>query len=144
MADPFAIIGLVDTIAGWSLQIYNFLSAVSDAPSEITSLLAEIRTLQGIFPLVRNIADEVSTSSLLTVDLRWLPMLSSILEECRAEFKKLLTFVVNSKQDRHVHSWERLYRRCVWVLSGDAIMQSVARLERFKASLSLVLQLSSL
>jgi hypothetical protein len=144
MPDPFTIIGLLDTLIGWSLEIYKFLSAVSDAPRGIASLANELHILRGIFPLVKDVAVKISNSSILANDSQWLPALQSVLEECRAEFKKLLTYVVGSKQDMYIHTWERLYRKASWVLANDALQGSINRLERYKSCLQLILQVSTM
>ena len=139
MADAFAIIWLIDTIVGWSAQIYKFLSDVAGAPAEITSLLSELHTPQETFSLVRDTASRIRQSSILANSAWWLPALRGVLEQCKTDFKLLLTIVVGSKQDNYIHSWERLYRDFRWVLKKDELQETVNRLKRYKSSLMLIL-----
>ena len=112
---------------------------MAGAPAEITSLLSELHTLQETFSLVRDTASRIKQSSILANNARWLPALRGVLEQCKTDFRLLLTIVVGSKQDNYIHSWERLYRDFRWVLKKDELQETVNRLERYKSSLMLIL-----
>ena len=49
MADPFAIIGVLDTAFGLGCKIYAFFSALSDAPREIRDFVEELGVLNSVF-----------------------------------------------------------------------------------------------
>ena len=89
MADPFAIIGLVDTVFGLGCNIYAFFSSLKDAPKEIRNFVEELEVFKSVLEEVRKYVKAFTVSSFVTEDALTLDIVEIALKQCEFEFQDI-------------------------------------------------------
>jgi hypothetical protein len=141
MADPFAIIGLVDTAFSTCLALYEFFSAVAEAPDDIKHLVRQLGEFKHLFPLIRDYAHGISQAPRSEGHLLAQDALFPMLQCCATDFDTVYA-VIKDHSPENLSGWRRLGKKISWVLEKDQIQDLTKRLEIAKTNLSLALQVS--
>ncbi|KAJ5272795.1 hypothetical protein N7478_007920 [Penicillium angulare] len=131
--DPVSLVGLaasVGQLIQLSMSIVNYVNKVATAPKERKALTLEIVSLVGVLLSLKQRADAAKTDQ-----DPWLAAFSTIggEEGSLQQLKSTLEFL-NRKLE------PRLGRNLIWAFSESEIRDALARIERVKSLITLVLQ----
>lgn len=137
MADPFAILSLVDTVFGLGCKVYEFFSAVQDAPLEIRSFANELFVLNSVLKEVKGYLKAFRTSSLSARDELHLDLVGVTLKQCNAELWDIYDAVKEKDSKQRLPLSKRLGSSSSWVLDRDERIKSTERLSRARDTLAI-------
>jgi len=149
MADPLSvtasvagIVSLADVLWRTSKELYEFFSAVRNAPKDVQSMLLELQHFDGILTSINSHAESYAKSSFCTEDGLSVFGLWTALKDCEKEFKNLWEIVEKSRPHQGLGPVEKLVSKFKWVFDEKKIAQSQRRLKTVKDSLNTVLSLA--
>ncbi|KAF2100603.1 hypothetical protein NA57DRAFT_74205 [Rhizodiscina lignyota] len=137
MADPFSIIGLVDTAFGLGCNIYAFFSALSDAPSEIHSFAEELGVFNSVLQEVKDYVKVFKSSTFANQDELNLEIVGATLKQCNAEFSDIYDAIKDKEVKQSLSFLKRLGSSSSWVFDEDEREKSTQRLNRARQTLLL-------
>jgi len=143
MADPFAIISLVDTVFGLGCKVYEFVSAVKDAPLEIRNFANELSVLNSVLKEVKEYVKAFRTSTLSTQNKMDLEIVGIALKQCNVELWNLYTAVKDLDADQRSSFPKRLGSSSSWVFNSEERTKSIEMLILARGSLGIAIQTSS-
>lgn len=140
VASSFAVIGLIDVVLRSGKEVYNFLGAIQDAPTEVERLRCSIHDNSLLVEESKRYWDELkgsasSTSTSTTSLSQAVPQFTAALRTLDREFTALVTLA--KRHDGITKSWARIK----WVLDQRKISKILERLEVSKSTLGLGLML---
>lgn len=140
-ASSFAVVGLADVVLRSGKEIYQFLSAIKDAPEEVDRLQCSIGDTALLVENVKCHAQELSQSDSLTTTTPTSAsqMMLQIQSALRSLDRELSALVKLAKRYQTMHNkWERIK----WVLDERKILKSLRKLEASKSALVAALVLA--
>ncbi|KAF2816868.1 uncharacterized protein BDZ99DRAFT_469952 [Mytilinidion resinicola] len=137
MADPFAIIGLVDTAFGLGCKIYAFFSALKDAPKEIHRFHEELGVFNAVLEDVKQYVKVFTGSSFATEDGIKLKIIEMTLKQCEAEFRDIYDAIKTQDEKLSLSTLKKLGSSSSWVFDCDERERSTKRLSRARESLTI-------
>lgn len=148
MADPLSITASVIAVAGLayssSKTLYQTIADIRDAPETFAHLKSDIETLyQTIYSLQQELKKEDSDAALSDAQKSNLREVKPTLEACHSAcdaFKGKIEKLLGSSTDGNICIWDRLKLQ----FQDKEIGAFQARLESFKATLSIALDFSTL
>ena len=135
--EPFSIYELTTTVLKVSYELYSFLKAVHDAPSEVQEYLEALESTRKVLVGVQEHAADYERSDSLHTERSQLQILRAVLKECEISFTLQLSNLEDSHQKFEGAMFERIRKKVEFVLSKDAIKQSTKKL---RASQNLLAQ----
>ncbi|KAF2971992.1 hypothetical protein GQX73_g1638 [Xylaria multiplex] len=142
MADPFAIISLVDTVFGLGCKVYDFFSAVKDAPLEIRSFANELSVFNSVLQEVKEYVKAFRTSGFSTRDELNLELVGVTLKQCNAELWDIYDAVKDKDAKQSLSFLTRLGSSSSWVFNKEERVKSTERLNRARDTLTVVISTS--
>lgn len=142
MADPFAILSLVDTVFGLGCKVYEFFSAVRDAPLEIQSFVNELSTLNSVLQEVKDYVKASITSAFSTREEINLELVGVTLKQCNVELRDIYDAVSDKDAKLSLSFLKKMKSSSSWVLDSDEREKSTQRLSRARDTLALAISTS--
>ena len=150
--DPLSVasgvIGLIQAANAVVSFCFDFRNAYKDNPSEMTTLLTEIIQLRSVVENLRNLAEKVENDQGSDLEkgqflvLRGLCQPGGAIKACEAELYELLADLTPGEKTHRVQRLTKAFAQAMkWQLKGEDMRKAVERLERYKSTFSLVLNM---
>jgi hypothetical protein len=141
MAEALGIVGSSTAVLQLATKLvslgYEYISGLKDAPREIRQLLNELHSFSQILfnlrDFVRDRAADIQQEILTMLDGQ-----NGLLSERLKELKRI-QLKIEPKIDQGSGSRMAVKTRLMWLMNEKDIIKHISRLERYKNSLSLVL-----
>lgn len=132
-ANASAIVGLADVVIRRGIEVAGLYSSYSKAPQTVNRLVKDLGSLTDIVLRVKDFATDSNLPD---------PQLKNTLRECENELVTLKRDIENARE-KALDSWTVMFgKRVIWAaLDENRMLQSCRDVERYKASLNVVLSL---
>lgn len=132
-ANAFSVVGLADVVIRSGIEVAGLYKRYSNASQTVTRL---VRDLGGLTDIVLRVRDFATASNLQD------PQLENILRDCEGELGALKRDIQNTQQNAGDGWALKVWKGLNWAaLDENRMVQSCRDIERYKASLNLILTL---
>jgi hypothetical protein len=138
--DPVSIPALCLTCTKVLLSLYQYLDAIKDAPRHIEDLTTELSIFNFVLTRLKGLIEsrQESHQELLR---KWADESKVVFNGCRDTLGKIEALVIKSKIKTKDYSIKGQVTKCVkWQWKKEDVLELRVALERYKASINLMLQ----
>lgn len=126
-----------------SWKLYQFLSAIGDAPEEVREYLGILGTIRCVFQDVKEYAEDHWRSSFFGHDGMRLTLVENLLRDCELEFAIQLSYVENLDPATASSFFKSMGRKTKWVLKKETLQGLTRKLKTLQKLLIAAMETSN-